>query len=210
MAATVAGWGCGLAAEGGAAGRLGTRWRASSARPRCREKATCVHGLGHCQRPADRRGRSSVRGCGASSRGVRGSLAARIREGKKTFCCVTTRRRKFWVLNGLRRGLDSLAARFLGLSVPGFGPDVLATLGLPPRGQPPADLSPAFGILAVALVPAPRLVLAPTPVAEANPRARSAPSGRTALFSRTLTSAHGRCLSQGKSSGRMFDHSPRA
>ena len=103
--------------------------------------------------------------CGASSRGVRGSLAERITEGKKNFCCVTTRRRNLWIFNGLRRGLDSLAARFLCLGVPGFGKDVLAMSGLPPRRQPPADLPAAFRILAIALVPAPGLVLAPTPFA---------------------------------------------
>ena len=48
---------------------------------------------------------SSVPGCGASSRGARGSLADRRREGKKSFCCVTTRRRNLWVLNSLGRGL---------------------------------------------------------------------------------------------------------
>ncbi len=102
---------------------------------------------------------------GASSRGVRGSPADRITEGKKSFCCVTTRRRNLWIFNGLRRGLDSLAARFLCLGVPGFGKDVLAMSGLPPRRQPPADLPAAFRILAIALVPAPGLVLAPTPFA---------------------------------------------
>ena len=80
-------------------------------------------------------------GCGASSRGVRGSPADRITEGKKSFCCVTTRRRKFWVLNGLRRGLRSLAARFLRLGVLGFDVGVLAMFGLPPRRLPAADLA---------------------------------------------------------------------
>ena len=96
--------------------RLGTLWPASSAHPRCRERATCVPDLGHCERPAGRGGSSTVPDCGASSRGVRGSLAERITEGKKNFCCVTTRRRNLWIFNGLRRGLDSLAAQ---LSLPG-------------------------------------------------------------------------------------------
>ncbi|HYA96357.1 MAG TPA: hypothetical protein VEC95_08815 [Terriglobales bacterium] len=78
---------------------------------------------------------------------------------------MTTRRRNLWIFNGLRRGLDSLAARFLCLGVPGFGKDVLAMSGLSPPRQPPADLPPAFRILAVVLVPAPGLVLAPTPFA---------------------------------------------
>ena len=34
---------------------------------------------------------------------------------------MTTRRRKFWVLKNLRRGLGPLTARALGLGVPGFG-----------------------------------------------------------------------------------------
>jgi hypothetical protein len=80
-------------------------------------------------------------------------------------CRVTTRRRKFWVLNSLRRGLRLLAARFFGLGVPGFDLGVLATSGLPPRRQPAVDLPPAFRLLAIALVPTPRPVLAPTPLA---------------------------------------------
>ncbi len=190
--------------------RLGTRWRASSAHLRCRGRATCVPGPGHCERPAGRRSRSSVPGCEASWRGVRSSPVDRIRGWKKNSCCVTTRRRNFWALNSLRRGLRSLAARFLGLGMPGFGLGVLAMSGLPPRRLPTVDLPPALRLLAVALVPASRLILPPTPLAETNPRARSAPSGRSAVFSRTLSGAHGRYCSQGKSSGRMCDHSPRA
>ena len=102
---------------------------------------------------------------GASSRGVRGSPADRITEGKKSFCCVTTRRRNLWIFNGLRRGLGLLAARALGLGVPGFGLGGLAMFGLPSRRLPASDLPPAFRILAIALVPAPGLVLAPTPFA---------------------------------------------
>jgi hypothetical protein len=200
---------CGLGEKRGVV-RLGTRWPASSAHPKCRVRATCVPGLGHCEGPAGRRGRSSVRGCGASSRGVRDSPADHTTEGKKSSCCVTTRRRKFWALNSLRRGLRPLAARSLGLGVPGFDVGVLAMSGLALRRLPASDLPLAWRILAVALVPTPRLVLAPTPFAQANPRARSAPSGRTVVLSRTLTGAHGRCFSQGKSSGRMSNHSPRA
>jgi hypothetical protein len=181
VVATVPGSGGGLIERCGAFVRVGTRWRASSAHPRCRGKATCVSGPGHCERPAGRRGRSSVRGCGASWRGAHGSPVDRITAGKKIFCCVTTRRRNFWALNGLRRRLRSLATRFFGLGMPGSGLGVLATPGLPPRRLPTVDLSLAFRLLAVALVPAPRLVLPPTPLVEANPRARSAPSGRIPL-----------------------------
>jgi hypothetical protein len=138
-----------------------------------------------------------VPGYGERSRGVRGSPADRIREGKKTFCCVTTRWRKFWFLTSLGRGLGLLAARALGLGVPGFGLGGLAMFGLPSRRLPASDLPLAVRLLAGALVPTPRLVLAPTAFAQADPRAGSAPSGRTAVLSRTLTSAHGRCFSQG-------------
>jgi hypothetical protein len=151
-----------------------------------------------------------VPSCGPSSRGVRGSLAGCITEGKKSFCCVTTRWCNLWVLNGLRHGLGPQAVRALSLRMLGSDIVVLAMLSLPPRRLPTADLPPAFWLLTVALVATPRLVLAPTPLAQTDPRARSPPSGRTAALSRTLTSAHGRCLSQGKSSGRMLNHSPRA
>jgi hypothetical protein len=123
---------------------------------------------------------------------------------------VTTRRRKFRVLNSLRSGLDALTALFFGLGMPGFGVGLLAMSGLPPRRLPPADLPLALRLLAVALVPASRLVLASTPLAETNPPARSAPSGRSGARPRTLAGAHGRYRSQGKSSGRMSHHSPRA
>jgi hypothetical protein len=105
---------------------------------------------------------------------------------------VTTRRRKLWVLNGLRRGLHSLAARFLILGVLGFDVGFLATFTLPPRGAPAADLPQAFRILTVALVVTPRLVFAFAPFAQADPRARAAPSGLGTPFSFTLAAAHGR------------------
>jgi hypothetical protein len=143
-------------------------------------------------------------------RGIRGRLADRIREEKKSFCCVTTRRRNRWVRTGLRRALGTLAARFLCLGMAGFGVGILAMLGLPSRRLPAADLPPAFRILAVALVPTPRLILASTPFAQADPRPRSAPSGLTARLSLNLVCAHGRLDSQGKSSGRMRERSPRA
>ena len=173
----VSGARCGLGDKGGAGVRLDTRWPASSAHTRCRERATCVPGQGHCEVPAGRRGRSSVRGCGASSRGVGSSPVDHRREGKKSFCCVTTRRRKFWALNSLRRGLGPLAALALGLGVPGFDVGGLAMSSLALRRLPASDLPLALRILAVALVPPPRLVLVPTAFAKANPWARSAPSG---------------------------------
>jgi len=192
---------CGVGEERGVGARIHTRWRASCGHPKCRERATCVHGPGHCERLAGRRGSSSVPSCGASSRGVRGSPAGCITEEKKTFCCVTTRRRKFWTLRGLGRGLGPLAARAFCLGVLGFGVGVLATFSLPLRRLPVVDLSQAFRILAVSLVPAPRLVLAPSAFAQAGPRARSAPSGETAVLSLNVAGAHGSGVSQGKARG---------
>ena len=116
---------------------------------------------------------------------------------------MTTRRRNLWLLTNLRRELCPLAARFLCLGVPGFAKGVLAVLGLPPRRLPGVDLPPAFRILAVALVPAPRLVLASTPFAQADPQARSARSGQTAVFSLNVMGAHGRCFLPRECSGRM-------
>jgi hypothetical protein len=53
---------------------------------------------------------------------------------------VTTRRCNLWVLNGLGRGLGPLTARVLSLGVLGSDIVVLATLSLPPRRLPAADL----------------------------------------------------------------------
>jgi hypothetical protein len=111
---------------------------------------------------------------------------------KKNLSCVTTRRRKLWVLNSLRRGLHSLTARFLVLGVLGFDVGFLATFTLPPRCVPAADFPQAFRILTVALVVTPRLVLAPAPFAQASPQVRAAPSGLGTPLSFTLTGAHGR------------------
>jgi hypothetical protein len=80
----------------------------------------------------------------------------------------------------------------LGLGVPGFGLGSLAVFGLPPGRLPLADLAETFRLLAVALVPAPRLVLAAAPFAQAEPRTRSAPSGRAARLSLNVEGAHGR------------------
>jgi hypothetical protein len=101
--------------------------------------------------------------------------------GKK-FCCVTTRRRRFWILSSLGRGFGPVAARALGLGVAGFGLGGLAMSGLPSRRQPAPDLALTFGLLAVALIPASRQVLATAPFAQADPRAWSPSSGGRAVF----------------------------
>jgi len=186
-----------VAAGTGAVARLDTHGPASSGHPRCRERATCVHGLGRCEPPADRRDRNIVPGCGASSWGIHGSLADRIREGKKRFCCVTTRGRNFWVLNGLGRGLHPLAARAFSLCVPGSDLVRPSMYRLPPCRLPAVDLPQALRLLAVELVPARRLVLTSASFAQAVPRAQSAPSGSRAALSVNVVGAHGRCFSQG-------------
>jgi hypothetical protein len=64
--------------------------------------------------------------------------------------------------------------------------------GLPPGRLPAADFPLALRLLAVALVPTPRLVLAAASFAQADPRARSAPSGLMAVLSLIVECAHGR------------------
>jgi hypothetical protein len=210
VVAAVVGQGCGVGEDRGAGARLHTRCRASSGHRQSCATATCVHDPGHCERLAGRRGSSSEPRCGASSRGVRGSPAGCITEGKKTLCCVTTRRRNFWTLSDLGRGLRPLAARALCLGVIGFGVRVLTTFRLPLRRLPTADLPLAFRVLAVALVPASGMVRAPAASAHAFPRARAARSGLGTTLSFNVVVAHGRFGLPRESSGRMRQHSPRA
>ena len=134
------GWGSDLAETHGAGARPGTRWPVSYGHPKCRERATCVHGLGRCEQLDDRRCSSSVLGYEANSRGIRGSQAGRKWEVKKSFCCVTTHRRNLGLLAELRREPHPLAVRALTLGMPGFCRRVLAILGLTPRRLPAPDL----------------------------------------------------------------------
>ncbi len=90
---------------------------------------------------------------------------------QQNFCCVTTRRRNLGVLRCLRQRWGTLTARTLRLGVLDFGRIVLASSRLPPRRLPAADQPPAFGVLAVTLVPTTRLVLVPTALAQTD-RAR--------------------------------------
>jgi hypothetical protein len=195
--------GCDVGEESGAAARIHTLCRASSGHPKCRERATCVHGPGHCERHRGRSGSSSVPSCAATSRGVRDSPAGCITEGKKTFCSVTTRRRKFWSLSDLGYGLGLLAARALCLGVLGFDVGVLATFSLALRCLPAVDLAQAFRILAVSLVPTPRLVHASALFVQAGPRARAALSGLGTVLSVSVVVAHGRFDLPTASSGSM-------
>ena len=142
-------------------------------------------------------------GCEVRSRAVRNSPADRIREGKKRFCCVTTRGRKFRFLNILRHGLGLLTARFLCLGMLGFGGGGLATFRLSPRRQPAVDLAPAFRVLAVTLVPTSRVVLATALFVDAGSLARAARSGFGTVFFFNVVVAHGRFDLPRESSGRM-------
>ena len=182
-------------------GRPGIRSLASNGLLTCRETATCVHDRGHCALPAGRRGSSSGPGCGPSLEAVHSTPAGRIKEIKKNFCCVTTRRRNFWPPIRLGRSLGSLTAHALSLGVPGFGLGGLATFGLPPSRLPTADLPQALRILAVALVPLSRVIPPPAAFAQADPRARSSLSGTAAGHWLIVEGAHGSAFSQGTARG---------
>ena len=194
----------------GAGVRPGIRCPASCDHPKCRESATYVHDPGRCEPPAGRRRNRSVPGCEVRSQAVRSSPADRIGEGAKKFCCVTTRRRKFRFLNILGHGLGLLTAHFLCLGMLGFGGGGLATFSLSPRRQPAVDLSQAFRVLTVALVPTSRVVLATALFVDAGSLARAARSGFGTGFFFNVVVAHGRFGLPRESSGRMRQHSPRA
>jgi hypothetical protein len=185
-----------------AGARPGTRRPVSCGHRRCRATATYVPGRARCEPPGGTRRNSSVPRCAVSSRGLGDSLADCRGEGEKNFCCVTTRRRNLRLLGGL----GSLTALSFGLGVAAFGCGILATLGLAARRQPAPDLPLAFRLLAVALVPTPRLVLPSTSFTQTGSRPRPAPSRRRAVLCRTLRSAHGRCFLPRESSGRMCNH----
>ncbi len=190
-------------AEVGPGGRPGIQKTASSGRPRCRASATYVHDPGHCEPPAGRRRNRSVPGCEMRSQPVRSSPADRIRGGQKKFCCVTTRRRKFRFLNILGHGLGLLTARFLCLGMLDFGGVGLAAFSLSTCRQPAVDLSHAFRVLTVALVPTSRVVLATALFVDAGSLARAARSGFGTAFFFNVVVAHGRFDLPRESSGRM-------
>jgi hypothetical protein len=116
---------------------------------------------------------------------------------------VTTRRRKFRLLNIVGHGLGPLTARFLFLGMLGLDDDGLATFSLSLCRQPAVDLSTAFQVLAVPLVPTFRVVLATALFVDASSLAQAARSGFGTAFFFNVVVAHGSCNSQGKSSGRM-------
>jgi hypothetical protein len=194
----------------GSDARHGIQSTASSGHPKSRESATYVPYPGRCEPPHGRRRSSSGPGCGVSSRVIRDTPADRIRGGKKSFCCVTTRGRNFGVLEGLGRDFGTPTPLLLGLGMLGLDAVILTTFSLAAGRLPAAHLPQAFRVLAIALVPASWLVLASTSFAQADPPAWSAPSGQTAVVCINVGGAHGSCNSQGKSSGRMCNHPPRA
>ena len=190
--------------------RPGIHGRVSDGHSRCRVTAIYVRDRAHCELPAGKLSSSSAPGYGPSSGAVYGTLAGRIRESKKNFCCVTTRRRNLGVFRCLRRGFGTLAAHEFSLRVLGFGRGVLSSPGLPPRRLPAADLPLAFGILAVPLVPTPRLVLPSAAFAQAVPRARSSRTGTAGALWFIVAKAHGSDISQGTARGECYYRSPRA
>ena len=116
---------------------------------------------------------------------------------RKNSCCVTTRRRNLRRLRRLWRRGGALTARTFGLGVLGFGRIILPSFGLPPRRLPALHQTQAFGVLAVMLVPTPRLVLASTAFAQADAHPRS--SATTVWL--IMMTAHGSSFSQGTARG---------
>jgi len=121
--------------------------------------------------------------------------------GRQNVCCVTTRCRNLGDVRCLQRRWDAAPARTLLLGVLGFGRIVLTPLGLPPRCLPAPQQAQAFGVLAITLVPAPRLVLAATALAQAEPWPRLSRTGTAAAVWLIMTTAHGSAISQGTARG---------
>jgi hypothetical protein len=118
----------------------------------------------------------------------------------KNFCCVTTGRCNLGWLRWLWRRCGASARTFF-LGMLGFGRLVLASFGLPSRRLPAPDQAEAFGVLAVTLIPTPRLVLASAAFAQADPRPRSSRTGRTGAGWTIMMVAHGSLFSQGTARG---------
>jgi len=175
-----------------------------------RATATYVHDPKHCEPPDGRQRSSSVPGCGSTKAAVRGTPAGRTRVVEKNFRCVTTRRRNFRILRCLGHGFGALTAHALRLGMPCFGLGIQAALGLPLCCLPAPNLPLAFRILAVTLIPTPRLVLPSTAFAQANPRPRAASTGTTTALWLIVAGAHGSQYLPRDSPGRMCNRSSRA
>ena len=136
-------------------------------------------------------------GCEASLRGLRGTLADRIREGKKSFCCVTTHGSNFGAVNDLGRGLGSSTALPFRLGMARSSRAILAMRGLASRRLPTTDFPLTVWVVTVALVPTRRQILTITPLAQAGPRPRPTRSRRAPAPYFNVRGAHGSCNSQG-------------
>jgi len=165
------------------------------------DMANCLTtgGAAKARRVADRLERRFIAPGPGTKRGV-----------KKDSCCVTTRRHNLGVLGYLRRGLGALAARVLRLCVLSFDYGIPTAFGLALRRLPAAEQPPAFGNLAVTLVPTPRPVLASAAFAQADPRPRSSRTGATSAVWLIMMAAHGSVISQGTARGERCYRSPRA
>jgi hypothetical protein len=159
---------------------------------RCHAVATCVHDPVPGQPPGGRHRRSRLPGCAPTSGPVHSTPAGRTTAAGKNFCCVTTRRRSFRLFQGLWHRLGALAARTLRLGVLGFGAIMLASSGLPLCCLPAPYQAQAFGILAVPLVPTPRLIAAPTAFAQADAWPRSPRTMLVTAVWLIMAAAHGR------------------
>ncbi len=181
--------------------RFGIQWPVSCGRPMCRGQAICVLDRVRCERPDGRRDNSSAPDYGAMPRGLDSSLADHRREGKKIFCCVTTRAGNFGGVNDLGHGLGSVTALFLCLGMARSSRGVLAMRGLAPRRLPTTDFPLTVRVATVTLVPTRRQILTITPLAQAGPRPRSTRSRRAPASYFNVRGAHGSCNSQGKARG---------
>jgi hypothetical protein len=123
------------------------------------------------------------------------------RKRPKNFCRVTTRRRNLGWIRCLGRRRGARTARALGRGVLGLDGLLLTPLGLPPRRLPAPDLAQAVGVLAVTLVPTPRLVLVPAAFAQAPPRAWPPRSSTARALWFKVVGAHGSAISQGTARG---------
>jgi hypothetical protein len=149
----------------------------------------------------------------AAARLVGHFMAARpVAQGswRKSFCCVTTRRRNLRGVRCLRRRWHTPTARTFCLGVLDFGRLILTPSGLPPRRLPTPEQTLAFGVLAVTLVPTPRLVRAPTTLTQADPCSRSSRTATAAAVWLIMMETHGSRRLPRDSPGRTRSRSPRA
>lgn len=181
---------------------LHTRRRASSGRLTCRGTSTYARGRGRSEPPSGRPDCNSRFGDGLTVGADRSIPAGHKSGGKKTLESVTTRSRNIRIRGSLRSGLRPSAALPLVSGMARFDFRRASALGLTALGLPAADQTQALRVLAVALIPAPRLVSLAAALAETHPPARFSPAGLGTCFSSRLIGAHGSCrlpwLSPGK------------